>query len=499
MLPAPQGDSVRIRESVLFAVLAGSARFRTTAGEVIVETGQGIWIAAGELLAIWVEDGDVVLPIPATGVGVVSGARVAVEDRLLPGLAQAFGGSLGYLDGAPFPVEVHGLGGPAVPELVWPASRDLRACAEVLAQQPEMDVAQWLERSALGWSQRTVQRNFLAETGLTLTGWLRRCRVVSAAKLIAQGRSLEWVAHKVGYQSLGGFIRAFSREVGVTPGQWREQIQVGEGDAFEARIVIPRDVCANSSGTWVRANGAHVAVWAAVGGSRLVLRDRVVEMAEGDAIVIPAGTPNSLEIPAGSVLLPIGFLSGAEGGVGAPLRPAHLGAITDVRLLSMMLAAYTAIGAVGQDSGAGFQEVLTRATYAEVSAGDAVLANFASMSARSPHLSNAELSRRLGVDERMLQRAMNQRAGVSLAVLRRLLRMTGARHMLGSGAKPSEVSREVGYAHLPAFTRAFRAVHGAPPAELHVQDLRFARAAWGQRTLERPVVGVGGYGALHVS
>ena len=481
MLPAPHGDPVRMRESVLFVVLAGEASFRLQAGEVTVLAGEGIWIAAGEMLAIRVTRGDVVLPVPAVGMGAVSGVRVAVELRVLPELARAFGGSLGYLDASPSLVEVHGADDLAVPELVWPSSKELRACAEILAANPSLDVAEWLARSGVGWSQRTVQRNFLAETGLTLAGWLRRCRVGVAAKLVQQGRSLEWVAHHVGYQSVAGFIRAFTREVGVTPGRWREDLRSGASRPGEARVVLPRPVRGDSRGTWVRANGAHVAVWAAVGGSTLFVRDRVVELAEGDAVVIPAGMPNSLEIPAGSIVLPVGFRSGVVGDVGEPLRPARLGSVADVRLLSMMLAAYTSMGAVGVDQEAGFQAVLAGSSVAEITAGGIVLARFASMSARSPHLTNQELAGRLGLDERMLQRVIGERAGVSLAVLRRLLRMTGARHMLGVGAKPSEVSREVGYAHLPAFTRAFRAVHGVPPAELEVQDLRFARSAWGQR------------------
>ncbi|MBC9953330.1 helix-turn-helix domain-containing protein [Leucobacter sp. cx-42] len=488
-----------MRESVLFVVLAGAARFRTAAGEIVVRAGCGIWIAAGDVLAIRVGRGDVVLPVPAVGMGATSGARVTVEQRILPELVRAFGGSLGYLDASPSPVEVHGADDLAIPELVWPSSRDLRACAEVLAARPELDVAEWLARSGLGWSQRNVQRNFLAETGMTLAGWLRRSRVVAAAKLIQEGRSLGWVAHHVGYQSVAGFIRAFTREVGATPGRWREAMLSGESRVHEARVVLPRVVRGHAQGTWVRANGAHVAVWAAVGGSRLMVCGRSIDLAEGQAAVIPAGMPNSLEIPPGSMVLPVGFRSGAAGGVGEPLVPAQLGDISDVRVLSMMLAAYTAVGAVGVDAEQGFREVLAGATVAEVTAGDAVLARFASMSARSPHLTNLELSGRLGLDERMLQRAVGERAGVSLAVLRRLLRMTGARHMLGSGAKPSEVSREVGYAHLPAFTRAFRAVHGAPPAELEVQDLRFARSVWGQRAQWNPEWGNGGQKARYVS
>lgn len=488
-----------MRESVLFVVLAGAARFRTAVGEAIVRAGCGIWIAAGDMLSIRVEHGDVVLPVPAVGVGATSGVRVTVERRLLPELARAFGGSLGYLDASPSPVEVHGADELAVPELVWPTSKDLRASAELLAAHPELDVAEWLARSGLGWSQRTVQRNFLAETGMTLVGWLRRSRMVAAVKLIQEGRSLDWVAHQVGYLSLAGFIRAFTREVGVTPGRWREEVLNGDPRSHEGRVVLPRVVRRHSQGTWVRANGAHVAVWAAVGGSRLMVRDRTIELREGQAVVIPAGIPNSLEIPPGSIVLPVGFRSGATGGVGEPLVPARLGNISDVRVISMMLAAYTAVGAVGIDAERGFCAVLTGSTVAEVTAGDTVLANFASMSARSPHESNLRLSDRLGMDERMLQRMVGERAGVSLVVLRRLLRMTGARHMLGAGAKPSEVSREVGYAHLPAFTRAFRAVHGAPPAELEVQDLQFARSAWGQRAQRNPEWGDRGQSVRHVS
>jgi AraC-like DNA-binding protein len=68
-----------------------------------------------------------------------------------------------------------------------------------------------------GASPRTLQRLFLAETGLTFEKWRQRARLVLAVELLSEGRKVTNVAFDVGYDSPSAFIAMFHRELGATP------------------------------------------------------------------------------------------------------------------------------------------------------------------------------------------------------------------------------------------------------------------------------------------
>jgi AraC-like DNA-binding protein len=72
-----------------------------------------------------------------------------------------------------------------------------------------------------GCNPHYLSRTFSAEEGMTISAWLRRLRVETAASLLASGRcNVSEAALEVGYQSLGHFTRAFATEKGVVPSQW---------------------------------------------------------------------------------------------------------------------------------------------------------------------------------------------------------------------------------------------------------------------------------------
>jgi AraC-like DNA-binding protein/mannose-6-phosphate isomerase-like protein (cupin superfamily) len=72
----------------------------------------------------------------------------------------------------------------------------------------------------VGSSMRTLERTFLAETGLTAGAWRRRARLGAALRLLAAAQSVTEVAIAVGYQTPSAFIAAFRREFGITPGRY---------------------------------------------------------------------------------------------------------------------------------------------------------------------------------------------------------------------------------------------------------------------------------------
>jgi AraC-like DNA-binding protein len=68
-----------------------------------------------------------------------------------------------------------------------------------------------------GASARTLQRLFLAESGVHFGAWLRLVRIFSACKALLQGESVTNAGLIAGYSSTSGFIARFKRETGMTP------------------------------------------------------------------------------------------------------------------------------------------------------------------------------------------------------------------------------------------------------------------------------------------
>lgn len=105
--------------------------------------------------------------------------------------------------------------------LPLPADGRARAFAERLLADPGAvaPLAQ-LARGA-GASLRTLQRLFLAETGLSLEAWRGRVRMQQAVVSLSAGASVTEAALDAGYAGASAFIAAFKRAFGVTPGRYR--------------------------------------------------------------------------------------------------------------------------------------------------------------------------------------------------------------------------------------------------------------------------------------
>ena len=103
-----------------------------------------------------------------------------------------------------------------------PMPRDARACrvAEALLAEPG-DTRPLDELAAgSGASARTLQRRFLAETGMPLGHWRRKVRLLASLSRLAAGEAVTSVAMEVGYESPSAFIAAFKETLGTTPGRW---------------------------------------------------------------------------------------------------------------------------------------------------------------------------------------------------------------------------------------------------------------------------------------
>jgi AraC-like DNA-binding protein len=107
--------------------------------------------------------------------------------------------------------------------LVLPLPSDPRAVcvAERLRDEPACDLELDTLAAAAGASARTIQRLFLAETGLRFMEWRQRLRLLHGASLLGLGASVTEAGLEAGYAGTSAFIAAFRKQFGRTPSQLR--------------------------------------------------------------------------------------------------------------------------------------------------------------------------------------------------------------------------------------------------------------------------------------
>jgi AraC-like DNA-binding protein len=106
--------------------------------------------------------------------------------------------------------------------LELPMPRDPRALrvAEVLRSDPRGPSGlEALGRVACA-SPRTLERLFVAETGMTFARWKQQSRLLAALRLLAEDKPVTTVAFEVGYESPSAFIAMFKSALGTTPSRF---------------------------------------------------------------------------------------------------------------------------------------------------------------------------------------------------------------------------------------------------------------------------------------
>ncbi len=79
-------------------------------------------------------------------------------------------------------------------------------------------------------SARSLQRRFVASTGLNLTQYLQRIRMERAKSLLADSpASVSEIAAQTGYTDVPAFYRVFQRLTGMTPAGFRNMVRAGDG------------------------------------------------------------------------------------------------------------------------------------------------------------------------------------------------------------------------------------------------------------------------------
>ena len=101
--------------------------------------------------------------------------------------------------------------------LPWPTDARLRKLCTALQQAPEHahTLDHWAAR--LGMSEKTLQRLFQHQTGVTYGRWRQQARLLLALEQLARGEKILSVALAQGYQSQSAFAAMFKRHFGVPP------------------------------------------------------------------------------------------------------------------------------------------------------------------------------------------------------------------------------------------------------------------------------------------
>jgi AraC-like DNA-binding protein len=103
-----------------------------------------------------------------------------------------------------------------------PLPRDVRArrVADAFRERPgdRRTASEWAR--VAGASERTVERLFRSEVGMTLGRWQQQARLLRALEILAGGESVTTVALEVGFETPSAFIAMFKRAMGTTPARY---------------------------------------------------------------------------------------------------------------------------------------------------------------------------------------------------------------------------------------------------------------------------------------
>lgn len=105
-------------------------------------------------------------------------------------------------------------------KLSQPSDKRLRTICTVLLERPydNATLADWGVQ--LGVDEKTIQRLFRKETGMTFGQWRQQARLMQALERIALGERIIDVAVALGYDSPSAFASMFKRQFGTTPSQF---------------------------------------------------------------------------------------------------------------------------------------------------------------------------------------------------------------------------------------------------------------------------------------
>ncbi len=484
------------REPLLFWVHTGRAELQIGDRVRNVPAGAAVWVPAGIAYSIRVDPEAVAFPIPMPAADLPPTLNRIIDFEIPAAwqdwLVHQFAHNLGFLRGgtavgagllelvAGAHAKESGASVPYSPPRL-PRSAETLEIARTLLRTPadDTELSQFARQLKIG--VRTLQRRFTEETGLSFVRWRTSARIAAATAYLDAGREIGWTGGQVGFATPAGFTRAFREHTGMTPSAYarahRGAAPIHENETLAQSVALlseegtqPRSApippTISASGTWARVNDFHVVVWIYRGSARVTFGDRTWNLRRGDAMWLPAGVRNSVEIAEGSLLLPLGSQPGASPVAAPPPRVLHFAREAERYLLHTVVANYTHLRPEIHDPARISR--LVRSSAAARPHGsrqsdpvETILGALRADPTDSRTLS--EWSSRLGVDENLLHQGFTEATGQSYPRWRAQLRMTLARAHLDEGLSAGETARRLGYAHASGFTKVFIAAHGMSP------------------------------------
>ncbi|MDO4920141.1 AraC family transcriptional regulator [Kocuria sp.] len=208
--------------------LHGRTDVHLASGPRVLPGGHACWIPAGVQHRLHVAADSVVFPLflrlelGASGLppGAVLRIPRAQTLLLMALLQQQYGDALSAT--VDLEARVAALVAGLEPAARPPAPRSAEAQTVAAAFLEDLsDTRSIAEVVAANYSvHRTVQRQFLAETGMTPHQWRTRLRLAEALDLLRMGASVTDTARRCGYTSASAFRRAFTSRYGAPPGRY---------------------------------------------------------------------------------------------------------------------------------------------------------------------------------------------------------------------------------------------------------------------------------------
>ncbi|WP_336792431.1 helix-turn-helix domain-containing protein [Gordonia malaquae] len=476
-------DPAVTRRALLLWVHSGIATVDVDGSVHEVTERKALAVPAGLTVGVGTVRGTVAVPIWLDA-GVPTVRMLTVADHQSTYLLYLFALNLGFLRSDDRHPSGRHRTAPSV--VAWaeppssPASEELTRLTRAVEQSLDRPVRLDELARTHGMSVRTIQRRFVAETGAGYSRWLLQARLLESVRLLDQGRSIGWIASRVGFADATAYSRAFRRVFGQKPSELRamrgtEQLDPTPSESESMPILDDLDcIAVPGTRTWSRVNGSHVAIWVVSGTAAVTIGHRTWSLNCGDAIVLPAGTPNLVCADPESLVLPLGFRPPVGPSMTVDMIAAHRFSADDFPvLLHGVVSVYTTLRPRIVLDSALFDLVASRTVEPSVpqalptetgtrqSDVTAVLAELA----RSPRrqMSTQELGRRLSLPPKDVNATVRAATGLDFVVWRREARMTYAREVLIRGVPPATAAREAGYAHLSAFSRAFSKTYGMSP------------------------------------
>lgn len=117
-------------------------------------------------------------------------------------------------------------------DLPMPKDRRLLAiCNEILANPGRNTSLAGFGRQ-VGASQRTLERMFPAELGMTFSRWRQQARLLSGIRMLAEGAAVSTIAMDLGYESPSAFSVMFRRALGIAPSEYFQSVTLQTQDAL---------------------------------------------------------------------------------------------------------------------------------------------------------------------------------------------------------------------------------------------------------------------------